>query len=100
MSKMSDLDIESQEETTRERDGWQRHGAGTTNKVAIECGRNAIGIELQKEYYDLAIEKRFSRWDNSIFDSDDSIEKMKERFTEQLEIGKKQSEAAKTEGVK
>lgn len=72
-------------------------GAGTTNKVAIECGRNAIGIELQKEYYDLAIEKRFSRWDNSIFDSDDSIEKMKERFAEQLEIGKKQSEAAKAE---
>lgn len=72
-------------------------GAGTTNKVAIECGRNAIGIELQKEYIDLAIEKRFSKWDDSIFESDDSIEKMKERFAEQLAIGKAQSEAAKAE---
>lgn len=72
-------------------------GAGTTNKVAIECGRNAIGIELQKEYIDLAIEKRFSKWDDSVFESDDSIEKMKERFAEQLAIGKAQSEAAKAE---
>lgn len=72
-------------------------GAGTTNKVAIECGRNAIGIELQKEYYDLAIEKRFSLWDDSIFDNDDSIDKMKERFNEQLIIGKEQSAKAKAE---
>lgn len=72
-------------------------GAGTVNKVAIECGRNAIGIELQKEYYDLAIEKRFSLWDDSIFESDDSIEKMKERFNEQLILGKEQSAKAKAE---
>ena len=72
-------------------------GAGTTNKVAIECGRNAIGIELQKEYYDLAIERRFSLWDDSIFDSDDSIDKMKERFNEQLILGKEQSAKAKAE---
>ena len=70
-------------------------GAGTVNKVAIENHRNAIGIELQKEYYDLAIEKRFSLWDDSIFETDDSIEKMKERFAEQLAIGKEQSENAK-----
>ena len=70
-------------------------GAGTTNKVAIENHRNAIGIELQKEYYDLAIEKRFSLWDDSIFEINDSIEKMKERFTEQLVLGKEQSEKAK-----
>lgn len=72
-------------------------GAGTTNKVAIENGRNAIGIELLKEYYDLAIEKRFSKWDDSVFESDDSIEKMKERFAEQLAIGKEQSAKAKAE---
>lgn len=72
-------------------------GAGTVNKVAIECGRNAIGIELQKEYYDLAIEKRFSLWDDSVFESDDSIEKMKERFNEQLIFGKEQSAKAKAE---
>ena len=72
-------------------------GAGTTNKVAIECGRNAIGIELQREYYDLAIDRRFSLWDDSIFDSDDSIDKMKERFNEQLILGKEQSAKAKAE---
>ena len=70
-------------------------GGGTTNKVAIECGRNAIGIELQKEFYDLAIEKRFSLWDDSVFDSDDSIEAMKERFQKELEAGKEQSARAK-----
>ena len=70
-------------------------GAGTTNKVAIECGRNAIGIELMKDYYDLAINKRFSLWDDSVFESEDSIEKMKERFNEQLAKGKEQSANAK-----
>lgn len=72
-------------------------GAGTTNKVAIECGRNAIGIELLEDYYNLAINKRFSLWDKAVFENDDSIEKMKERFKEQLAIGKAQSEAAKAE---
>ena len=72
-------------------------GAGTVNKVAIENGRNAIGIELLKEYYDLAIEKRFSKWDDSIFESDDSVEKMKKRFNEQLILGKEQSAKAKAE---
>lgn len=72
-------------------------GAGTTNKVAIECGRNAIGIELQEDYYNLAIEKRFSKWDDSVFETDDSVEKMKERFAEQLALGKEQSAKAKAE---
>lgn len=72
-------------------------GAGTTNKVAIECGRNAIGIELQKEWYDLAIEKRFSLWDDSMFNSDDSVEAMKERFEKELLAGKEQSANAKAE---
>lgn len=72
-------------------------GAGTVNKVAIENHRNAIGIELNKDFYDLAIEKRFSCWTDSNFECEDSIEKMKERFAEQLVIGKEQSEAAKAE---
>ncbi|MBQ2395676.1 MAG: site-specific DNA-methyltransferase [Bacteroidales bacterium] len=72
-------------------------GCGTVNKVAIENGRNAIGIELNLEFYDLANEKRFSKWNEDVFESDDSIEKMKERFAEQLAIGKAQSEAAKAE---
>ena len=70
-------------------------GAGTVNKVAIENRRNAIGIELNKEFYDLAIEKRFSLWEDNVFETDDSIEKMKERFQEQLLLGKEQSENAK-----
>lgn len=70
-------------------------GAGTVNKVAIENGRNAIGIELNKEFYDLANEKRFDLWDDSMFETDDSIDAMKERFNEQLLIGKEQSAKAK-----
>lgn len=70
-------------------------GAGTVNKVAIENSRNAIGIELNKEFYDLANEKRFDLWDDSMFETDDSIEAMKERFNEQLLIGKEQSAKAK-----
>lgn len=72
-------------------------GAGTVNKVAIENHRNAVGIELNKEFYDLANEKRFSAWTDADLECDDSIEKMKERFAEQLAIGKEQSEAAKAE---
>lgn len=72
-------------------------GAGTVNKVAIENHRNAIGIELNKEFYDLANEKRFSAWTDANLECDDSIEQMKNRFAEQLAIGKEQSEAAKAE---
>lgn len=70
-------------------------GAGTVNKVAIENHRSAIGIELMKDFYDLAIKKRFSLWDDSVFESKDSIEEMKERFNKQLEKGKEQSANAK-----
>ena len=72
-------------------------GAGTVNKVAIENHRNAIGIELLKEFYDLAIKERFSKWDASAFETDDCIDEMKNRFNEQLLIGKEQSANAKAE---
>ena len=72
-------------------------GAGTVNKVAIENGRNAIGIELNDEFYNLANEKRFSLWNDEVYESNDSIEKMKERFAEQLALGKEQSAKAKAE---
>lgn len=72
-------------------------GAGTVNKVAIECGRNAVGIELNKEFYGLGNEKRFNLWDDSVFESDDSVEKMKERFEAELLAGKEQSANAKAE---
>ena len=70
-------------------------GAGTVNKVAIENHRSAIGIELMKDYYDLAIQKRFSLWDDSVFETDDSISAMKDRFNAELEKGKEQSANAK-----
>lgn len=72
-------------------------GCGTVNKVAIENHRNAIGIELNDDFYNLAIEKRFSQWSDDIFETDDSVEKMKERFAEQLVLGKEQSARAKAE---
>lgn len=72
-------------------------GAGTVNKVAIENHRNAIGIELLKEFYDLAIDERFSKWDESVYEINDSVDSMKERFNEQLLIGKEQSVNAKAE---
>lgn len=75
-------------------------GCGTVNKVAIENHRNAIGIELNNEFYNMAIEKRFSKWSDDIFNCDDSIEKMKDRFNEQLVLGKEQSERAKAEKAK
>lgn len=72
-------------------------GAGTVNKVAIENSRNAIGIELNKEFYDLANEKRFSLWDDSMLNSNDSVEAMKNRFEKELLAGKEQSANAKAE---
>ena len=72
-------------------------GAGTVNKVAIECGRNAIGIELNKDFYDLAIEKRFNLWNDEVFNTNDSVEIMKERFNNEILKGKEQSANAKIE---
>lgn len=72
-------------------------GCGTVNKVAIENHRNAIGIELNSDFYNMAVEKRFSLWDNEVFETDDSIDEMKERFNQQLILGKEQSARAKAE---
>ena len=72
-------------------------GAGTTNKVAIENHRNAIGFELNKEFYDMANEKRFDLWDDSVYETDDSVEEMQNRFNAELLAGKEQSANAKAE---
>lgn len=69
-------------------------GSGTTNRAAIESGRNAIGIELRKDFYDAA-QEIFDKWDNSVFDCDDNKEKMLERFKKQLEVGELNKEAGK-----
>lgn len=61
-------------------------GSGTVNRAAIENGRNAIGIELNTEFYNAA-QEIFNKWEDDIFESSDSFEKMIERFKEQLVIG-------------
>lgn len=74
-------------------------GSGTTNRAAIENGRNAIGIELNADFYKAA-QDMFDKWDSSVFDCDDSYEKMIVRFKEQLAIGKSNKEIAKKEKEK
>jgi DNA modification methylase len=55
-------------------------GGGTVNYVAIKNNRNAIGIELKKEFYDLAIEKRFSKFTNEDLTLKDTTAQVTERF--------------------
>ena len=71
-------------------------GAGTCNEAAIMTHRNAIGIELNQEFYERGLE-RFSRWDDSVYETDDSPEKMLERYKEQLEIGQANKESKQKE---
>lgn len=71
-------------------------GTGTTNEAAITAHRNAIGIELNEEFYNKGLE-RFSLWDDDIFETDDSPEKMVERFQEQLALGQLSKENAAKE---
>ena len=71
-------------------------GSGTTCRAAIENGRNAIGIELREDFYNAAKEI-FAKWDDSVFNCDDSYEKMIDRFKEQLAIGEMNKETAKAE---
>lgn len=58
-------------------------GGGTVNYVAIQNNRNAIGIELRQDFYDLAIEKRFSKFNEFDFALNDTKEKLTERFLEE-----------------
>lgn len=71
-------------------------GSGTCNRAAIENGRNAIGIELKTEFYDAA-QIIFDKWNDTIFESDDSYDKMLDRFKEQLQIGELNKEKAKAD---
>ena len=54
---------------------------------------DAIGIELSKDFYDKGLE-RFSLWEEGTLETDDSPQKMIERFNEQLAIGKESKENA------
>lgn len=68
-------------------------GTGTCNEAAIMSHRNAIGIELNDEFYQKGNE-RFSLWDSDALETDDSPEEMIKRFNEQLAIGKLSKENA------
>lgn len=72
-------------------------GAGTVNKVAIENNRNAIGIELKEEFYQLAINERFSKWNDDVYDLSDSKEKMTNRFIKEKEIAEQIKENKKAQ---
>lgn len=71
-------------------------GSGTVNRAAIENGRNAIGIELNQDFYKAAKEI-FDKWDDSVYESNDTYENMISRFKEQLAIGELNKEKAKVE---
>lgn len=71
-------------------------GSGTVNRAAIENGRNAIGIELNTDFYKAA-QDIFDKWDDSVFEIKDSVEAMIERFSEQLAIGEANKEKGKQE---
>lgn len=71
-------------------------GAGTVNYVAIKNNRNAIGIELKKEFYDLAYEKRF----NKLTDEDCELTDTKEMVTERFLTEKLKAEQSKEEKKK
>jgi len=68
-------------------------GGGTVNYVAIKNNRNAIGIELKKEFYDLAIEKRFSKFTEEDLTLKDCKKDMEQRFLDE----KAKAEEAKNE---
>ena len=55
-------------------------GGGTVNYVAIRNNRSAIGIELRQDFYELAIDKRFSKFNDFDFEVTDSKEGLTERF--------------------
>jgi len=71
-------------------------GSFTVNRAAIANGRSAIGIELREDFYKIA-KGYFDELDESVFESDDSTEKMIERFNEQLAIGEANKEQGKKE---
>ena len=60
-------------------------GGGTVNYVAIKNNRNAIGIELKEEFYNLAIEKRFSKFTEEDLTLSDTTEQMSARFIAEKE---------------
>ena len=72
-------------------------GAGTTNYVAIKNNRNAIGVELREDFYELANEKRFSKLTDEDFELNDSTKEMTERFIKEKAEAEKIKDEKKAE---
>ena len=72
-------------------------GGGTVNYSAIKNNRNAIGIELKKEFYDLAQTERFDKLTEEDFELTDSKEQVTERFLAEKAIAEAGKEARKQE---
>ena len=72
-------------------------GGGTVNYSAIKNNRNAIGIELKKEFYDLAQTERFNKLTEEDFELTDSKEQLTERFLAEKAKAEAGKEAKKAE---
>lgn len=71
-------------------------GAGTVNYVAIKNNRNAIGIELNEEFYNLANKERFSK----LTDEDLTLTYTTEQMTQMFLNEKAKAEAGKESKAK
>lgn len=72
-------------------------GAGTVNHVAIKNKRNAIGFELKKEFYDLAIEKRFSTYTDADYALTYDKSDVTANFIKEKQLAEEGKERAKQE---
>ena len=95
-TKLTALQASIAKKNSAERKPTATQTANAGFKVAIENGRNAIGIELNQEFYKAAKEI-FDKWDDSVYESNDSYENMISRFKEQLAIGEINKDKAKAE---
>lgn len=72
-------------------------GAGTVNYIAIKNNRNAIGIELREDFYQLAIDRRFNKFIEEDYVLSDSKEAMTKRFIEEKIRGEENKERKEKE---
>ncbi len=72
-------------------------GAGTVNYIAIKNNRNAIGIELREDFYQLAIDRRFNKFIEEDYVLSDSKETMTKRFIEEKIRGEENKERKEKE---
>ena len=72
-------------------------GGGTVNYSAIKNNRNAIGIELRTDFYELAQTERFNKLIEEDFELTDSKEQLTQRFLDEKAKAEAGKEAKKAE---